>query len=60
METQKLIGASHEFMNNTSKVDYVFTTDEMIKLTKMIAILESHIAVLDSYEINRIKLKNNK
>lgn len=53
----KLIKAIEDYKEESSKVSYMFTTDEELRLLKEIEILRNHIDILIDYEDK--KNKNN-
>lgn len=53
LETEKLINAINEYMNETIKKSTKFTDDDYIQLNNMISILIKHLDLLLEYENKR-------
>jgi len=56
LQASNLINAIDEFINASSKTNYIFTIEEQHQLENMIKVLNNQISFLVDYEIKRSQL----
>ena len=54
-DTLKLINEIENYMEKTSKKDFIFTQDSQYNLIQILKVLDKHINILIDYELKRNK-----
>ncbi len=55
----KLLSAIEDYIENSSKKDYIFTIEEQLELEKQLKILNNQLNALIDYELKRLKQKES-